>query len=98
MGPIKWEQHSDETRGFHAGTASPAASTLSNVQDAFGTEVDRSEAERAIQFLIRTDELVWRRSQYPNGPPAPVFSQSNIDAITQRLILWESIVRAPASR
>ena len=58
--------------------------------------VDRSDMERAIRFLVRTDELVWRRSRYPNGPPAPVFSQSNIDALTERLFLWENIVRAPS--
>jgi hypothetical protein len=60
-------------------------------------DVDRPEWERAKQFLIRADELVWRRSRYPNGPTAPVFSQSNIDALIERLTLWENIVRAPAS-
>lgn len=60
--------------------------------------MDRSDAERALRFLIRADELVWRRSRYPNGPSAPVFSQDNIDAIMQRLSLWESIIRAPGPR
>lgn len=60
--------------------------------------VDRSDTERAIQFLIRADELVWRRSRYPNGPSAPVFSQGNVDAVTRRLALWESIIRTPGPR
>ncbi|KAI9453233.1 hypothetical protein BJY52DRAFT_1399214, partial [Lactarius psammicola] len=90
-----------DIRGY---VSKPATSTLSN---ALGTEsfapivppgVDRLDTERAIRFLIRADELVWRRSRYPNGPSAPVFSQDNIDAVTQRLTLWESIVRAPGPR
>lgn len=60
--------------------------------------MDCTDAERASRFLIRADELVWRRSRYPNGPSAPVFSQDNIDAVTQRLSLWESIIRAPEPR
>lgn len=60
--------------------------------------VDSTDTERAIQFLIRADELVWRRSRYPNGPSAPVFSQNNIDAVMERLSLWESIIRAPGPR
>ncbi|KAH9033593.1 hypothetical protein EDB85DRAFT_1098330 [Lactarius pseudohatsudake] len=87
-----------DIRGY---VSKPASPTLSN---AFGTEplvppgVDRLDTEHAIQFLIRVDELVWRRSRYPNGPSAPVFSQDNVDAITQRLMLWESIIRAPGPR
>ncbi|KAF8260918.1 hypothetical protein EI94DRAFT_863673 [Lactarius quietus] len=68
------------------------------VKQAFGSVPPISDTERAIQFLIRADELVWRRSRYPNGPSAPVFSQDNIDAVSQRLTLWESIVRAPGPR
>ncbi|KAH9961443.1 hypothetical protein BGW80DRAFT_1463796 [Lactifluus volemus] len=88
--------------GPHASTARPETP---NIEEVLPTEpmvptlptgVDVSDAERATQFLIQTDELVWRRTRYPNGPPAPIFSQANIDAITQRLTLWESIVRAPA--
>lgn len=87
-----------DIRGY---VSKPASPTLSNV---FGTEplvppgVDRLDTERAIQFLIRVDELVWRRSRYPNGPSAPVFSQDNVDAVTQRLMLWEGIIRAPGPR
>ncbi|KAH9060166.1 hypothetical protein EDB87DRAFT_636086 [Lactarius vividus] len=88
-----------DIRGY---VSKPASPTLSS--NAFGTEplvppgVDRLDTERAIQFLIRVDELVWRRSRYPNGPSAPVFSQDNVDAVTQRLTLWESIIRAPGPR
>ncbi|KAI0250393.1 hypothetical protein BJV78DRAFT_1283203 [Lactifluus subvellereus] len=100
-GKEEWDQ--GDTRGYNVRMARPVTPTLSNVQDAFATEptvptvstdVNHSDADRAIQFLIRTDELVWRRTRYPNAPPAPVLSQSNIDAIIQRLTLWESIVRA----
>ncbi|KAH9983708.1 hypothetical protein BJV74DRAFT_597465 [Russula compacta] len=104
--PSQEEREMGDARGYLASTTKPAVSTLSNVQDAFATgttaptgatNIDRSDMERAIQFLIRTDELVWRRSRYPNSSPAPVFSQSNIDAMTERLTLWENIVRAPTS-
>jgi len=71
---------------------------ISTLTSAFGSVPPISDTERAIQFLIRADELVWRRSRYPNGPSAPVFSQDNIDAVSQRLTLWESIVRAPGPR
>ncbi|KAI0265618.1 hypothetical protein BC834DRAFT_969998 [Gloeopeniophorella convolvens] len=95
---------SSDVRRDSSSTASPAGPIRS---DAFATEpiasatspaAHQSDAERAMQFLIRTDELVWQRSRYPDIPPAPVFAQANIDAITQRLILWESIVRGPAPR
>ncbi|KAN0139627.1 hypothetical protein V8E53_002289 [Lactarius tabidus] len=75
----------------------PVISTLTSTSGSV-PPMDRSDTERAIQFLIRADELVWRRSRYPNGPSAPVFSQDNIDAVTQRLSLWESIIRAPGPR
>ncbi|KAN0118483.1 hypothetical protein V8E52_005213 [Russula decolorans] len=87
-----------DIRGYLANTPRSAPAALNNVQEASATgssaptEVD---VERAIQFVVRTDELVWRRSRYPNGCPAPVFSQSNLDALTERLTLWESIIRAP---
>jgi hypothetical protein len=87
-----------DIRGY---ISSPITSTLNY---AFGSDlispptVDLPETERAIQFLIWADELVWRRSRYPNGPSAPVFSQDNIDAVTRRLALWESIIRAPGPR
>ncbi|KAI9509983.1 hypothetical protein F5148DRAFT_1182973 [Russula earlei] len=93
-----------DSRGYLAHVAIPSNSTLDNVQDAsemgttvptVPTNVDHSDLERSLQFVIWTDELVWRRSRYPTGPRAPVFSQSNIDAITKRLALWENIVRAP---
>jgi len=98
-------QDASDTRGCLVNSAKPATLTLHNVQDAFATgtsalttltNIDRPDWERAMQFLIRVDELVWRRSRYPNGPTAPVFSQGNVDALTERLTLWENIVRAPA--
>ncbi|KAI0272888.1 hypothetical protein BGY98DRAFT_1099725 [Russula aff. rugulosa BPL654] len=92
-----------DIRGY-PNTPRSAQATLNNVQEAFATgssvdsaptEVDRSDMERAIQFVVRADELVWRRSRYPSGCPAPVFSHSNLDALAERLTLWESIIRAP---
>ncbi|KAH9960192.1 hypothetical protein BC827DRAFT_1268414 [Russula dissimulans] len=98
-------RHEGDTHEYLANSEKLAISTPSDVQDAFATgttvpivptNADLSDVERAMQFLIRTDELVWRRSRYPNGPRAPVFSQRNVDALTERLTLWENIVRAPA--
>jgi len=102
--PSREGQDVSDTRGYLANSPRPAHSTLDNVQDADATgslansaptKVDPSDMERAIQFLVRTDELVWRRSRYPNSPTAPVFSQSNVDALAERLTLWENIIRAP---
>jgi len=90
-------QDVNDIRGYLANTPRSAQAALNNVQEAFatGSSMDRSDLERTIQFVVRTDELVWRRSRYPNCPSAPVFSQSNLDALTERLSLWESIIRAP---
>jgi len=81
-----------DTRGC---VSKPVVSTLTS---ALAPIMNSSDTERAIQFLIRADELVWRRSRYPNGPSPPVFSQDNIDAVMERLSLWESMIRAPGPR
>jgi hypothetical protein len=55
-----------------------------------------AEVQRALNFVLRTDELVWRRSVYGSvrgGPSAAVFDAQNIDSLNDRLALWESIVR-----
>lgn len=101
---LQGSRDASDIRGYLTNTPRSAQAAQSNVQEAFAmgssadsapTKRDRSDVERAIQFVVRTDELVWRRSRYPNGCPAPVFSQSNLDALTERLTLWESIIRAP---
>src|ERR1700733_10320674 len=56
-----------------------------------------AEVQRALNFVLRTDELVWRRSVYGSvrgGPSAAVFDAQNIDSLNDRLALWESIVRS----
>ncbi|KAI0320959.1 hypothetical protein OF83DRAFT_457327 [Amylostereum chailletii] len=50
----------------------------------------------AVQFLRQVDELVWRRTRYPDAPwgdHLPVFSVSNIMSLLERLELWESVAR-----
>lgn len=48
-----------------------------------------------MEFLARIDELVWKRSvpMNTNGPD-PLYSRANTDALVQRLVLWETIIRA----
>lgn len=48
-----------------------------------------------MEFLARIDELVWKRSAPMNTDgPDPLYSRANTDALVQRLVLWETIIRA----
>ncbi|KAG2114249.1 uncharacterized protein F5147DRAFT_20238 [Suillus discolor] len=49
----------------------------------------------SMEFLARIDELVWKRSVPVNSDgPYPLYSRANTDALVQRLVLWEKIIRA----
>jgi len=55
-----------------------------------------AEVQRALNFVLRTDELVWRRSMYGSvrgGPSAAVFDAQNMGSLSDRLALWERVVR-----
>lgn len=55
-----------------------------------------ADIQRALTFLQRTDELVWRRSTRTSGiggPTAAVYDEKNITALMERLSLWEEVVR-----
>ncbi|KAI0027937.1 hypothetical protein K488DRAFT_74165 [Vararia minispora EC-137] len=51
----------------------------------------------ALEFLRRVDEITWRQARTtgiaPWGPLPPVFSRANVDALLERVALWESIAR-----
>jgi hypothetical protein len=50
----------------------------------------------ALNFVLRTDELIWRRSVYGSvrgGPTTAVFDEQNLTALSERLSLWERVVR-----
>ncbi|KAG1814141.1 hypothetical protein EV424DRAFT_37276 [Suillus variegatus] len=53
------------------------------------------DVRSSMEFLARIDELVWKRSvpMNTNGPD-PLYSRANTDALVQRLVLWETIIRA----
>jgi hypothetical protein len=54
------------------------------------------DVQRALDFVLQTDELVWRRSVHTSiggGPTAPVFDNNNVVALAERLTLWEQIIR-----
>ncbi|THH15763.1 hypothetical protein EW146_g4762 [Bondarzewia mesenterica] len=57
-----------------------------------------ADVQRALDFVHRVDELVWRRSRYRHtmsrGPP---LSETNLEALLQRVALWEDIARNPVS-
>jgi hypothetical protein len=60
-----------------------------------------SDLKRAIDFLSRVDDLVWARSHHPlahKGSFDVAFKEENVEALFQRLALWESIVRNPFPR
>ena len=59
-----------------------------------------SDIRRALHLLERVDQLVWRRSRYPQVPegvvrPPFIFSEENIQALLGRVELWERAIRAP---
>jgi len=92
-------------RSFTRG--SPVASDMQEISDALGLEfppnndeatrpaVDRprtlGEIKNAVEFLVRMDELAWRRSEY--GANQGVFEPGNVSAVEDRIRLWERIAR-----
>ncbi|KAI6011298.1 hypothetical protein EDC04DRAFT_2580569 [Pisolithus marmoratus] len=56
------------------------------------------DISRALDFVERIDEIVWRRSSIPiSSSLDPVFSAGNVDGLVSRLKLWEKIVRSSGS-
>lgn len=57
-------------------------------------DLSLEEISRALDFVERIDEMVWRRTSFPMNPSlAPIFSDSNIETLRVRLELWERMVR-----
>ncbi|KAI5984453.1 hypothetical protein EDD15DRAFT_2583346 [Pisolithus albus] len=55
------------------------------------------DISRALDFVERVDEIIWRRSSLPtNSPPNPTFSAGNVEGLLSRLELWERVVRSPS--
>ena len=53
------------------------------------------EIKNVVEFLVRMDELVWRRSEY--GANRGVFDPENALAVEDRIRLWERIARGYCS-
>ena len=53
------------------------------------------EVKNVVDFLVRMDELVWRRSEY--GANRGVFDPENVSAVEERVRLWERIARGHSS-
>lgn len=49
------------------------------------------EIKNVVEFLVKMDELVWRRSEY--GADRGVFDSENILAVEERIRLWERVAR-----
>lgn len=47
--------------------------------------------KKVVDFLVKMDELVWRRSEY--GANRGVFDSENISAVEDRIKLWEKVAR-----
>lgn len=54
-----------------------------------------SEVRNVVEFLVKMDELVWRRSEY--GANRGVFDSRNISAVEDRIRLWERVARSRCS-
>lgn len=54
-----------------------------------------NDVKNVVEFLVRIDELVWRRSEY--GSDHGVFDSKNILAVEERVRLWERIARGSSS-
>jgi hypothetical protein len=55
------------------------------------------DIQSSMNFLASVDELVWKRSLPIHGGDVlePLYSRVNMDALMQRLALWEKTVRGP---
>jgi hypothetical protein len=51
----------------------------------------------SMDFLASVDELVWKRSLpvHGNGVLEPLYSRTNMNALIERLALWEKTIRGP---
>ncbi|KAI6027916.1 hypothetical protein BKA83DRAFT_4236128, partial [Pisolithus microcarpus] len=55
------------------------------------------DISRALDFVERVDEIIWRRSSLPiNSSLDPIFSAGNVEGLLSRLELWEKMVRSPS--
>ncbi|KAI6027884.1 hypothetical protein BKA83DRAFT_4235262, partial [Pisolithus microcarpus] len=51
------------------------------------------DISRALNFVERVDEIIWRRSSLPtNSSLDPIFSAGNVEGLLSRLDLWEKMV------
>ncbi|KAI6027908.1 hypothetical protein BKA83DRAFT_4123775 [Pisolithus microcarpus] len=56
------------------------------------------DISRALDFVERVDEIIWRRSSLPtNSSLDPIFSAGNVEGLLSRLDLWEKMVRRPSA-
>ncbi|KAI6015375.1 hypothetical protein BKA83DRAFT_4498642 [Pisolithus microcarpus] len=56
------------------------------------------DISRALDFVERVDEIIWRRSSLPtNSSLDPIFSAGNVEGLLSRLDLWEKMVRSTSA-
>ncbi|KIK16287.1 hypothetical protein PISMIDRAFT_15922 [Pisolithus microcarpus 441] len=56
------------------------------------------DISRALDFVERVDEIIWRRSSVPtNSSLDPIFSAGNVEGLLSRLDLWQKMVRSPSA-
>ncbi|KAI6027901.1 hypothetical protein BKA83DRAFT_4235517, partial [Pisolithus microcarpus] len=56
------------------------------------------DTSRALNFVERVDEIIWRRSSLPtNSSLDPIFSAGNVEGLLSRLDLWEKMVRSTSA-
>ncbi|KAI6017170.1 hypothetical protein BKA83DRAFT_4497000 [Pisolithus microcarpus] len=56
------------------------------------------DISRALDFVERVDEIIWRRSSLPsNSSLDPIFSAGNVEGLVFRLDLWEKMARGPST-
>ncbi|EGO23537.1 hypothetical protein SERLADRAFT_438849 [Serpula lacrymans var. lacrymans S7.9] len=68
----------------------------SQLAPAFSEDDVAGNITHAMQFLTRVDEIVWHRSSHayrPGSCPPSVFSEANVNALLDRIALWERAFR-----
>ncbi|KDQ62092.1 hypothetical protein JAAARDRAFT_54113 [Jaapia argillacea MUCL 33604] len=58
---------------------------------------DVSDVQRALDFVTRVDEIIWKRAKYPfvqGANTGEIFSEENLEALIDRITLWDKVVRS----
>ncbi|KAI6131128.1 hypothetical protein EDD16DRAFT_1539090 [Pisolithus croceorrhizus] len=73
-------------------------SAPSNLSPRTRGNLNPQDISRALDFVERVDEIIWKRSSIPiSSSLDPVFTAGNVEGLLSRLELWEQMVRGPSA-